>query len=176
MCSIDVRWFVGNLTTGSGRGSPRCSRRSEVLGAMAETTESSSRPSCGGGGPECRGVTCRRNSGPGKPCSIGSIDGRRQGSGADFSRACRRTATMSGTASTARSTAPTSTRLEQKGTRSGGDWTFTRRPIHEGPSHRRRARPPADVRDYRGPTSRRSTREAARCSGHVAIPSRRQGL
>jgi hypothetical protein len=61
---------------------------------------------------------------------------------------------MNGTASTARSTAPTSTRPAEKGGRGAGHRSLARWSIHQGPPDGRRAGTAAHIRDHGGPTAR----------------------
>ena len=132
--------------------------------------------SCGGVGRESHGEICQVTSGPGKPCSIDSTGGRRPAGGADSFMRCRPIAMMNGTASTARSTAPTSTPRAEKGGRRAGHRSLARRSIDHGSRRGRRTRTAAHVRDHRGPAARQSTRQGARCESAVDLSARRQGV
>jgi hypothetical protein len=93
-CMRRPRCFVCSWTSGSG-ASLRLPDR------LGETTVTSWRRCCGGGGPALRGEISPATLAPGRRCSIGSTAGRARVSGSVCSRRSVRTTTMGGTASTA---------------------------------------------------------------------------
>ena len=78
--------------------------------------------------------------------------------------------------STARRPRLTARRRAEKGGGGAGDWPFARRPRHENPRHRRRARTPHRHRSDAWPSRRRSSRDSLdhRSSGRRLLGYRRR--
>ena len=78
--------------------------------------------------------------------------------------------------STARRPRLTARRRAEKGGGGAGDWPFARRPRHENPRHRRRARTPHRHRSDAWPSRRRSSRDSLdhRSSGRRLLGCRRR--
>ena len=150
--------------------------RSEEQVVREEMTATLSRRCSGGGAPAYRGGICPTISVRGRPYSTASIVGPRRAGGPGCSKPCGRIRTTNGTASIARSTGLTSTRLGVKGGRGAGYRALARWSVNESPSGRRCPRTSADVRDHRGPAPRQQASPGSRRQGGVSMSARGQGL
>jgi hypothetical protein len=128
-----TRWFVSSSPSGSGRGSKLSCARNAERGGQATMIAASSKRCCGGAAPACRGAISLRSSARGRRSSTALIAGPRAGSGSACSWRCRRTATTSGTASTAPSTVHISMPPGAKGGRGPWHRSIARRTLDEGP-------------------------------------------
>lgn len=118
----------------------------------------------------------RRLLGRGKACSIVSIIGPSVASGQGCWSRCSRTATTSGTPSTAPSIEPTNTQRVEKGGPTPGDWPLAGRSVDQSPPRRRCPWTPDCLRAHGRSTARRNCRTGLGKACPIQATSRRQGL
>lgn len=170
------RWFDVSSMTGSGRGSKLFFGPTITWGGHPRTTVSSSRLSFGGDARGFLGAIFRGSSDLGKACSIVSTGGQKPANGTASSKRCATISMPSGSVSTRRSTALTSTPRAEKGGSGQRDWKVARRSNDEGPPDRRCPRLTRRLHAHRRSTPRQPLRSRAHRARSPTLFARRQGL